>query len=156
MLGQLLPRQADNSFQGFKLGLWLFGVVLLLLAAMSMNSIFNGHYVAINADGLPLDSYTPAGIRAVVSFYATWGLTQLVVVAFGMIVLFRYRALVPLIFLLLLLEQLLLRVIRFYRPLAGPNGAPASWLIIVLLSLMAAGLILSLWPRHAKSRVGQP
>ena len=89
MLSQLLPSQANNRFQGYRLALWVFGVVLLLLAAMSMNSIFNGHYVAINADGLPLDSHTPAGIRAVVSFYAIWGLAQLVVVTFGIIVLLR-------------------------------------------------------------------
>lgn len=151
MLTQLLPRQADNSFRGRSPALWLLAIVLLLLAAMSVNSIFNGHDVAINADGLPLASYTPAGAQAVVAFYAIWGLTQLIVVAFGSIVLLRYRALVPLTFLLLLLEQLLLRLVHLYLPVARPHGAHASWIIIALLSLMALGLAASLWPRRAKA-----
>lgn len=64
MFNRLLPRQADNDFQGYTLALWLFGAILLVLAAMSVNSVFNGHYVAVNADGLPLDTYTPAGGHA--------------------------------------------------------------------------------------------
>ena len=151
MFNRLLPRQADNDFQGYTLALWLFGAILLVLAAMSVNSVFNGHYVAVNADGLPLDTYTPAGAQAVVSFYATWGLTQLVIVAFGVIALLRYRALVPLMFLLLLFEQLLLRTVHFFLPVAKPHGVPASWFIICLLSLMALGLVLSLWQRRGKA-----
>jgi len=151
MPNRLLPRNADNNFQGHKVALWIFSIVLLMFAAMSMNSIFNGHYVAVNADGLPLGTYTPAGAQAVVSFYATWGVTQLIIVTLGVIVLVRYRALVPLMFLLLLSEELLLKVINNCLPIAKPNGAPASLFIIALLSLMALGLILSLWRRNAET-----
>lgn len=145
MFNQLLPRQADNGFQGCKPALWIFVLILLILTAMSVNSIFNGHSVAINADGLPLDTYTPEGAQAVVSFYAIWGGTQLIIVMLGIITMIRYRALVPLMFLMLLLEQLILRVIHYYLPVAKPEGTPASWFIVLLLSLMTLGLLLSLW-----------
>jgi len=151
MLNQLLPRKADNNFQGHKIALWIFSIVLLMLTAMSMNSIFNGHFVAINADGLPLDTYTPAGAQAVVSFYATWGVTQLVIVTLGVIALVRYRTLVPLMSLLLLSEELLLKAIHYYLPVAKPNGVPASLFVVALLSLMALGLVLSLWRRNAET-----
>ena len=151
MFYQLLPRQADNSYQGRKLALWIFALVLLMLAAMSANSIFNGHFVAINVDGLPLDTFTPAGAQAVVSFYAIWGGTQLIIVMFGIITMILYRTLVPLMFLVLLLEQLFLRGIHYFLPIAKPKGVPASWFIVLLLSLMALGLILSLWRRRAEA-----
>lgn len=151
MRNQLLPRQADNKFQGYRLALWIFAIILLMFAAMSANSIFNGHYVAVYADGLPLDSYSSAGAQAVVSFYAIWGITQLIVVTIGVIILLRYRTLVPLMFLLLLLEQILLRVIHHYLPIAKPNGAPASWFIVVLLSLVVLGLVLSLRRNRVKA-----
>lgn len=151
MFNRLLPGTANNDYQGYKIALWIFGVLLLLIAAMSLNSIFNGHYVAVNADGLPLDSYTAGGAQAVVSFYATWGLTQLMLVIVGVVALFRYRALVPLVFLLLLLEQFLLRMVHYFRPVAKPHGAPASIFIIVLFSLLIVGLVLSLWKRSAKA-----
>lgn len=155
MMNQLLPRTADNNFQGYKIALWIFALVLLAFAAMSLNSIFNGHFVAIHADGLPLDTYSPAGAQAVVSFYATWGVTQLTIVTVGIFVLARYRALVPLVFLLLLLEEVSLRSVHYYLPIAKPHGVPASLFIDVLLSLMALGLVLSLWRRKADAATVQ-
>lgn len=145
MFNLLLPRQADNSFQGRKLALGIFAFVLLILTAMSANSIFNGRFVAIQADGVPLDTYTPAGAQAILSCIATWGVTQLMIVLLGIITLIRYRALVPLMFSVLLLGQLLMRVTQYCLAVAKPEGVPASWFIILLLSLMALGLILSLW-----------
>ena len=149
MLNNFLPRAADNHYQGYKVALWIFGAILLLFAAMSLNSIFNGHYVAVSADGLPLGSYTAGGAQAVVSFYAIWGITQLLLVIVGIIILVRYRTLVPLFFLLLLLEQFLLRMVSYFQPIAKPHGTPASTFIIVLFSLLIVGLALSLWKRRA-------
>lgn len=148
MLNQLLPRQADNNFQGHRLALWLCAAALFLLTAMSLNSIFNGHSIAINADGLPLDSYTPAGAQAVVSFYAIWGVTQLTINVLGIIALARYRALVPLMFLFLLLEQLSREAVHHFLPIAKVGVAHGSFVNPVLVALMAVGLILALWNRR--------
>jgi len=147
MFNQLLPRQADNSFQGRRPALWIFALVLLVLAAMSTNSIFNGHYVAKDIDGLPLDTYTLTGAQAVVSLYAIWGVTQLIIVLIGIITIIRYRALVPLMFLVLIFQQLLMRVIHYYLPVAKSEGVSISWFIVLLMSLMVLGFILSIW-RH--------
>ena len=85
----LLPRRADNDYRGYKAALWIFGLILLLRVVMSVNSIFNGYLVASSADGIPLDSYTPAGARAVVSLFATLGLSQLALCVVGILVLIR-------------------------------------------------------------------
>ena len=151
MSNRLVPRQADNSFQGRKPALWIFALLLLLLAAMSVNSIFNGRFVAKDIDGLPLDIYTPAGAQAVVSLFAIWGGTQLIIVMLGIIVLLRYRALVPLMFLVLLFQRLLLQVIHHYLPNAKSEGVSISWFVILLISLTALGFILSLWRRRARA-----
>ncbi|MCG7853751.1 MAG: hypothetical protein MIO92_14625 [Methanosarcinaceae archaeon] len=151
MFNQLVPRQADNSFQGRKPALWILAFVLLLLAAMSVNSIFNGRYVAKDIDGLPLDTYTPAGAQAVVSLFAIWGGTQLIIVMLGIIVLLRYRALVPLMFLVLLFQRLLMQVIHHYLPNAKSEGVSISWFVILLISLTALGFILSIWRRRAEA-----
>lgn len=148
MLSYLLPRQADNTFHGQKLGPWILALVLLVLTAMSANSIFNGYFVATQVDGLPLDSYTAAGAQAVVSFYAIWGLAQLVIVAFSAIALVRYRALVALALVLLLLEQVFWRVIHHALPIAKPGVSSGSWFLNALLALTVFGFVLSLWPRR--------
>lgn len=149
MFSTLLPRQADNEFKGIKAGLWLLALVLLLLAAMSTNSIFNGPYVATRADGLPLASYSPAAAQVILMFYAMWGVTQLTVVAFGFVALARYRSLVPLAFLLLLLEQAIWRVVHVAMPVAGHGGSGGSWFIDGLLAMTCVGFVLSLWRRDA-------
>ncbi len=151
MFSRLLPQPADNTFRGRKPGLWLYAVLLVLFAIMSINSMFNGQMVATSADGIPLASYTPAGAQAIVSFYAIWGATQLVVVLFGFIILIRYRSLVALGCSLLFLEQVLLRVVGYFLPIAKPHGFSMSWFVLLLLLLPLLGLVLSLWHRRAEA-----
>ena len=76
MLSQLLPRHVDNTYHGYKLAHWFFGLVVFMKVSMSLNAIFNGHFVASSADGIPLDTFMPAGAQAVVSLFAAWGLSQ--------------------------------------------------------------------------------
>jgi hypothetical protein len=140
----LLPRRADNDYRGYKAALWIFGLILLLRVVMSVNSIFNGHLVASSADGIPLDSYTPAGARAVVSLFATLGLSQLALCFIGILVLIRYRDLIPFLFSLFLLEHLGRRLISRFLPVARVGQPPGIVVNLILLSLMVVGLVLSL------------
>jgi hypothetical protein len=105
-LNQLLPRQADNGYHGHKFALWLFAVVVILKVIMSLNSIFNGRVVATSADGIPLDTFTPAAAQTVVALFAIWAIAQLIICLLCIVVLARYRAMIPLMFGLLLLEHL--------------------------------------------------
>jgi hypothetical protein len=149
MLNQLLPRQVDNMYHGYKLGLWLFGVLLLMKSTMSLNSIFNGRMVASSADGIPLDTFTPAGAQTVVALFAIWGLAHLAFCALGFVALVRYRALVPFLFLLLLVEQLSRKLVLQVIPVARVGTPPAFLVNLILLTLMASGLALSLGRRRA-------
>lgn len=60
MFNQLLPQRIDNSFRGYRLALWLFGLVMLVKTGIGVGTIFNGHNAAINADGIPLDTFAPS------------------------------------------------------------------------------------------------
>ncbi len=147
MLGQLLPQRADNTYRGPKLALWFFGLVVLMKLAISLNSIFNGHTVASSADGIPLDAFTPAGAQAVVSLFAAWGLAQVVICGLCIVVLVRYRALVPFLFVVLLLEHLSRRLIFYVMPIVRTGTSTNLTVNLVLLTLMIVGLVLSLWKR---------
>jgi hypothetical protein len=152
VLDRILPRQVDNAFGGRKLALWIFGALVLLKAAISLGTIFNGYNAASSADGIPLDTFTPAGARAVVSLFALWGLSQLVICLLCALVLARYRAMVPFMFALLLLEQLGRRLILQIMPI-DTTGSPSGYFInIGLLALAIAGLALSLWRREDRPR----
>ena len=145
MLEKLLPRTIDNTYGGKKAALWLLGVVILIKGGMGANSIFNGYVVATSADGIPLDMLTPAGARAVLAFLALWGLSLLIFSLLGALALLRYRAMVPLVFLVLLLEHLGRKLILTVMPVATVGAPPAFSINFVLISLMVIGLMLSLW-----------
>lgn len=144
MSHQLLPRQVDNTYRGHRLALWLFAALVLVKGGIGLGTIFNGHSAAISADGIPLDTFTPAGEQAFVSLFAAWGLSQLILNLIGLLVLVRYRALVPFMFALLLLEHLSRKLIFLVLPIAR-TGAPPGFLVnLVLVAVMIVGLILSL------------
>jgi len=148
VLDRLLPRNIDNTYRGHKAALWLFGLLLLLRILMSVNTIFNGREVATGADGVPLDSFPPAAADAFVSMSAAWGLAQLAVSLLGVAALVRYRAAVPLMFAVMLVEQLCRRVLFFVMPIAKEGTPPGLYVNLLLVALTAVGLLLSLWARE--------
>ena len=154
MFDQILPLRADNTYRGYKFALWLFAVVVFMKAAIGVNSIFNGHKVAISADGIPLDTFTPAGAQAVVSLFALLGLSHLVICLLCVLVLVRYRSLVPLMFVVLLLEYVSRRLILHFLPIAKVGTPPGSFVNLGLLVLMAVGLALSFWRRDSPQTRG--
>ncbi|MGE5277062.1 MAG: hypothetical protein ACM3SU_08715 [Acidobacteriota bacterium] len=147
MFDRLLPRRIDNTFPGRTPALWLFGLLLLAKAAMSLNSIFNGYAVATSADGIPLDAYTPAAARTVLSLFALLALCQLVMCLLGLLALVRYRAMVPLLFALFLLEFACRRLVLLAMPIARTGRPPGVFVNLALLVVMVLGLALSLWRR---------
>ena len=144
MFKQLFPQRVDNTYRGYKLALWFFALVVLMKVAMSLNSIFNGYFVASSADGIPLDTFTAAGAQTVVSLFAIWGLAQLVICLLCILVVVRYRSMIPFMFALLLLEHLSRKLILHFLPVAKTGSPPGFSVNLVLLALIVVGLALSL------------
>ncbi len=147
MLTRLLPQRVENSFRGHPLAIWLFAPVVILKTGIALTTLFNGRVAAQTADGLPLDTYGAGGAEAVVALFAIWGLSQLMASVFGFLALVRYRALIPFMFTLLLLEQLARKVVLMVKPIARTGTPPGVVVNFVLLGLMIVGLVLSLISR---------
>ena len=148
MFDQLLPQRIDNNYRGYKLVLWMFGGAVLVRVGMSLVSIFNGHQVASTADAIPLDTFTPSGAQTVVSLFALLGFAQLMLCLLSLLVLVRYRAMVPLMLLLLSLELLGRRLILLFLPVVRTGTPRGLFVNLALLALMVAGLALSLRSRE--------
>lgn len=144
MLARLFPPVADNRYSGRRLGLWLFGLMPVKVL-MGLNVIVNTSKVAESADGVPVGSFDPAGARAFLFMFAAWGLCQVTLGLTALVVLVRYRSLVPLAFLALLLEQAGRMLLRSAWPI-DRVGTPAGFYInVALLGIIIIGLALSLW-----------
>jgi len=154
LVNRIFPPHFDNDYRGHKLALWLFGVIVFMRLGMSLSTIFNGRKTAISADGIPLDTFTPAGAQTVVSIFALLGLAIFVICLLCILVLVRYRSMVPVMFALLLLQSLGGRLILRFLPFVRTGRLPGFYVNLVLLALMIIGLALSLW--HPTMRLSQP
>ena len=148
MPNRLFPRSADNEYRGHKLAPWILALVAVLKALVSLNSIVRGRVMAGAGDGIPLEALPPAGVQAVVSLYAAWGLAILMLSLLCLLVLVRYRTLVPLMFALLLLEHLgrslLLHIMPISTTAGGGDSVGISPVPYGFLVLIIIGLVLSL------------
>ena len=125
MLDELLPKSLDNRYRGNKLALWLFGLVVAMKSAQSLGIVLNGYSTARDADGIPLDSYTPAVAQTVVAVFAQGSLWRLLFCFLCALVLLRYRSAVPLMFALLALNYLAAQLVLKFVPLLRV-GAPVG------------------------------
>jgi hypothetical protein len=144
MLNRLFPAQIDNRYRGHRLALWLLYPITFLNAVIDLVSIFSPDGGAQSADGIPLDTYAPAAARAVVGVAAYLGLADLVLVVFSVLALVRYRAMVPLIYLVIVIEYLAHKGIGLMKPIARAGDAHGGLVTMGLFALCVLGLMLSL------------
>jgi hypothetical protein len=145
MFRKLLPRLVDNTYRGRTLALWLFAVVVVVKSLQCVLIVFNGRYVLAGADGIPLDTYTPAGAQAVVSVWALASLNRLVICLLCVLVLVRYRTLIALMFSVLAVQYLASEAIFRVIPIVRTGTPPALLVNFMLFVLTIVGLLLSVW-----------
>jgi len=144
MLSRILPQPIDNTYLGHRLAVWLLGAVVFMKTGIALGTLFNGRAAAQSADGIPLDSFGAEGAQAVVALFAIWGLAQLTISVFGVLALTRYRALIPFMFLLLLVEHLARKAVLWWKPISRIGTPPGSYINLALVALVVIGLVLSL------------
>jgi hypothetical protein len=137
VLERLVPSTTDFVYRGSRLALWLLGAVLFLKGGIALVAVFNGHYAASVADGIPIDTYTPQGTQTVLALFGALGVTQLLLCVLGALILFKYRALVPVFAALLLLEYIARKGVTFALPIArsASAGSAVNWAIFGLMIL---------------------
>ena len=148
MFGRLFPKSIDNRFRGPWAAAWLLGLVVLMKLATSLGSVLATRRVALGPDGLPVDRVSPEAAAIMLQMLALVGFDQLALTLVGVIALIRYRAMIPLAFLLLLIEQAGRRVIHLTHPAVHAGGQSTGvYINVVILMLMVAGFLLSLGER---------
>jgi hypothetical protein len=151
MLNRLLPDPYDARYRGHKAAVWIFVPIVFMKLALGLVHIFSADGGAQSVSTIPLDTYPAGAAQNVVAMFARLGLEQLFVGAVLLLVLVRHRALLPLMYALLVMYELARRGIAAMKPLAvaGPSGAATPALVIAVLS--ATGLVLSLSSRTRRA-----
>lgn len=147
MLDRILPKHFDDRYRGHPLALWLFYSITLMTIVRSSIHIFRSDGGAQSIATIPLDAFGAGGAATVISLFALWGLSQFLLGLLFALVAFRYRAMIPLMYVLILVEYAGRVAIGFAKPIVTvgtPPGGPGSF---VLIALGAIGFVLSLRTR---------
>ena len=111
MLQRLFPVLLDNDgYRGRLAALWLFALLLLLRAIMGVNGALNTRAIA-TGDGIRLDGLGDGAAETILRLFRSLSLAQLPLVAIGAVALWRWRAMVPFLYLVLLADLGLRRLV---------------------------------------------
>lgn len=147
MIRRIFPARLDNeSYCGAQTALWLFAFFLLMKAVMGVNGAINTQAVATGADGIDLDDLGRSAADTILMLFRSLSLAQLPVVAIGATVLWRWRAMVPFLYFVLIADQLVRRLAALANPAARASdaGSIGLWINLGLFALLIAGFALSL------------
>jgi hypothetical protein len=144
MLNRILPERIDNHYRGHKFALWLFYPITFVNVAIALVAIFARDGGAQSADGVPLDTFGSGGAETVVAVLALLGLAKLLVGLLSVLALFRYRAMIPLMYVLILVDYLGHKGIGLMKPIVHIGTPAGSYVSVVLIALSIIGLLLSL------------
>jgi len=147
MLNRIFPKQFDNTYRGHRLAIWLFALIVLMELSMGANSIINTRIVAMSADGIPLDQYGAGGADAVIALFAIAGLFRVLLALQGVVVLIRYRAMIPFMYLLLLILHLGSKALLLLNPVAKSGVSTAqlgSAFVYAIIGMLLIGFVLSI------------
>jgi|HubBroStandDraft_5_1064220.scaffolds.fasta_scaffold65558_3 hypothetical protein len=150
MLSRIFPKTADNgAYRGSVLAVWLLVPIALIRLLQGANSVWHPAMVAAGADGIPLDSYGHAAGEMIVLLFALLGLYLILMGLIAVVVLIRYRALIPFAYLLFLASLIGTRAINALYTTGRAEGTPIGFYINMgLLAAMVAGFVLSLLSRR--------
>lgn len=144
MINLIFPKQIDNQFKGYNIALYVFYVLTAITLWRSQHHLFAPDGGAQSIATVPLDTFTSSGAIAVIGVFGLWGLSQLIIGLLYLIAALRYRAMIPLMYLLMLVEYL---IRAFYFPAAKPiptaGTAPGAMINLpfAVLSLLMLVLI---------------
>lgn len=126
MIQKILPPVIDNDYKGHKIALWFFYLITIVTIVRSCIHMFKDDGGAQSIATIPLDNYVNGGAEAVIFIFAYWGLSQLMFGLLQGIVALKYKSMIPLMYLFLLLEYVARYGISLFKSLETTGQAPAG------------------------------
>ena len=145
MFKRIFPEQFDNRYNGSKIALWIFGLITFMHTAISLSGIFRPDGGAQSADGIPLDTFSPAAAQAVIGVGGLLDLAILLLCALFIVALIRYRSMIPLMYILLVMDWLARKGVLWLKPIPRTPGTSTGYYVSLgIFAVTVIGTILSL------------
>ena len=136
----LLPKRAENNHSGSKIVEIVFLAVTVFTIARSLTHILSPDGGANSIAGI---NTSVAGGSNIVSIFALWGLSQLLLGVVFLTVYLRYKNLIPLMYLIVIAEYSGRILIGLIKPLTTSHVPPGAYGDYIMVPLALVMLILS-------------
>ena len=143
-MNYLFPSLIDNEYKGKKNPLFFFYLLIPVTIIRSLVHIFKADGGAQSIANIPLHLYSEQASDTIVHLFSEWGLSQLLFGVLYIVVLIKYKSLIPLMYLFLVLEYSTRLLLAFYKPFVLEGYAPGGIANYFLVPLFVVMFILSL------------
>jgi hypothetical protein len=143
-VARLLPRDPSSYF-GAMIAFWLTALYLVVITVRSCIHLFSADG---GAQSIATIDTNVAGGGNIIAVFGQWGATQLLLALLLWVLLLRYRGLLPLVIVILLIEPLLRALAGHLKPLETIGTAPGAALNWYAAPILAVLLYLALCPAH--------
>ena len=136
---KLIPEIIENKIPSNKFVYYFCWLLTGFNLFRSLEHIFAKDGGAESIAGIPLSSYSPEVANNIVSIFAQWGFSQLVLACMLLLVVLKMRELIPLMLLIIALENILRGAVGLYKPLIlgdAPPGAVSPIIGLVTLVVL--------------------
>lgn len=138
IITRILPHPVTNTFPGSKLPVYVFTLLAIISAARGLIHMLAPDGGAGSIAGMDL---SVTGADGIIFAFGLWGSSQLLFALVQLVIAFRYRSLIPFMYLLLILEILLRMLVGQLKPVTfahTPPGAIGNEIVLPLAALMLA------------------
>ena len=145
-MNKILPKEIKNIYQGHPIAFWGFIAFLALMTWRSIIHLAYQEYGLHQIANFNLISGDPDPMPVIYLFFSLWGLAQLIFCLFCWIVVFRYKELISLMYILFISEWAIRLIIypltdlglandELYSNGMTPGADFAAFVLIALIGL---------------------
>ncbi len=146
MWNKLFPKTVENEYKGHILGLTLLVIYTFKSFLSGVIHMFASDGGAQSIASVALDQFSGGGAESVITMFGLWGMEQFVIGLIVLVVITRYRGLIPMMALVYVIEYAGRMAIPLFTPgLVTAHTPPGASAAIVLVPLTVTMLILTLY-----------
>ena len=146
-MNKILPKEIKNIYQGHPIAFWGFIAFLALMTWRSIIHLAYQEYGLHQIANFNLISGDPDPMPVIYLFFSLWGLAQLIFCLFCWVVVFRYKELISLMYILFISEWAIRLIIypltdlglandELYSNGMTPGADFAAFVLIALIGLL--------------------
>ena len=123
---KIIPDTIENRIPNNKFVYYFTWLLVAFNFFRSLEHIFNEDGGAESIAGIPLESYSSEAANNLISIFAQWGFSQLVLACILLLVVLKMREFIPLMLLIIALENILRGAVALYKPLILVDAPPGA------------------------------